>query len=126
MLRPLTPHHLAIKVRELGRCERFYRDVLGLTVVTRHEDHHKELRSVWLACGDLILMLERSHDDTPHVSSAPGLHLFAFAITPVERNAWKEVLLAAGVRVTHETPYSLFFQDPEGNRLALSHYPDAR
>jgi hypothetical protein len=28
------------------------------------------------------------------------------------------------VALARRTPFSLFFQDPEGNRVALSHWPE--
>jgi extradiol dioxygenase family protein len=33
-------------------------------------------------------------------------------------------LQAAGVPVSRRTPYSLFVRDPEGNRVALTHWPE--
>jgi len=174
----LAPHHIALKVRRLEPMERFYTDLLGLAVVKRWEDPSGALRSVWLACGSLLLMLERSAQDQeppahspppvapapvaplpvapppvtsapvaplpvapppvtpapvapPPVTSAPfaadpaGWHLMAFAIPATSRSAWRTHLEQAGVLIVHHTAYSLYVQDPEGNRLALSHFPDA-
>jgi len=48
----------------------------------------------------------------------------ALAISRADREAWEERLAAAGVPVARRSPFSLFFQDPEGNRVALSHWPE--
>ena len=145
-------HHFAIQVRDLGGAERFYRDVLGFAVVRRWRypapsstspanpgdrptAATSRERSLWLDLGDDahgFLALEHidSHPATPAEedggSSRPGHHLLAFRIDVSERAAWEERLGAAGVVVTHRTAYTLYFADPEGNRLGLSHYPSAR
>lgn len=53
----------------------------------------------------------------------PGWHLLALTISAADRNDWRTRLAAAGIPITGESAYSLYFSDPEGNRLALSHYP---
>ncbi|MBS1110192.1 MAG: hypothetical protein H6Q88_2184, partial [Anaeromyxobacteraceae bacterium] len=37
---------------------------------------------------------------------------------------WEDRLVAAGVRLARRSHFSLFFRDPEGNRVALSHWPE--
>lgn len=114
-------HHLAVQVHDVARACAFYEGVLGLRRL-REQAH-----SVWLALGDGILMLEKTADaavETPWRSDAPGLHLVAFAIAREEREAWRAKLAAAGHPVVHETAYTLYVRDPEGNRVGLSHFPD--
>ena len=41
-----------------------------------------------------------------------------------ERARWEQRLADAGVAIERTTAFSLFFRDPEGNRLALSHHPE--
>jgi glyoxylase I family protein len=53
-------HHLAIRCGDLGGCERFYREVLGLAVLRRWPAPQGGDRSVWLAVGDGFLALERA------------------------------------------------------------------
>ncbi len=48
----------------------------------------------------------------------------ALAIARGDRRAWEDRLAAAGVRLARRSPFSLFFRDPEGNRVALSHWPE--
>ncbi len=44
-------HHLAIQVRDLHACERFYREVLGLPVLRRWAAEGGGERAVWLDLG---------------------------------------------------------------------------
>ncbi|HEV3032473.1 MAG TPA: VOC family protein [Polyangia bacterium] len=124
-------HHLAIQVRDLPDAERFYRDVLGLTVLRRWpaRDGGPGERSVWLDVGDRgFLALEAvgggltaSEEDR---AAHPGLHLFALRIERTTRASWEQRLAAAGVPVEARTPFSIYVRDPEGNRVGLSHWPD--
>lgn len=114
-------HHLAIQVHDVDRAVAFYEGVLGMTE-TRRQPH-----AVWLRMGDAILMLEKAAGtpvEPPWNSDAPGLHLVAFAIEKTAREAWRAKLSAAGHPVVHETAYTLYVRDPEGNRVGLSHFPE--
>ena len=104
-------HHAAVQCADLERCERFYRDVLGLRVVARWPREGGEGdRSVWLAAGDgakpPFVALERA--DRPAEArawrdGAAGLHLLAFRIPAAERARWEERLGAAGVEGVHRS-----------------------
>jgi catechol 2,3-dioxygenase-like lactoylglutathione lyase family enzyme len=125
----LTYHHLAIQCADLDRCERFYREVLGLALVRRWPREGGGDRSVWLAVGEAgegFLALERAEEPPPPRpwrDGAPGLHLLALRIAPGERRTWEDRLEAAGVLVVHRTRWTIYFHDPEGNRIGLSHHP---
>ncbi len=114
-------HHLAIKAKDPESLAGFYRSVIGLSEQKRHQDE-QGLRSVWLELGEAILMIERSEDggETPPFSrDPPGLHLLALAIAPGEAPDWRRRLT-----VVRETAYTLYLADPEGNRIALSSWPE--
>jgi catechol 2,3-dioxygenase-like lactoylglutathione lyase family enzyme len=111
-------------------------------------------RSLWVATGDAaggFLALERLDADPsaprPPVAAgeaptggaradanadananAPaesaGHHLLALRIRTEDRPAWEDRLRRAGVAVTHRTAFTIYFADPEGNRLGLSHHPE--
>jgi catechol 2,3-dioxygenase-like lactoylglutathione lyase family enzyme len=124
-------HHLAIGVRDLVRCEAFYTGVLGLPVLRRWPaaDGSGD-RSVWLDLGrGAFLALERvaASTEASGVSrgDGPGYLMVAIAIAPAARGDWEARLAAAGVAVVHRTDYTLYVADPEGNRVGLSHWPDA-
>ncbi len=121
-------HHIAIKVQDLSQAKKFYQRILKLSVMATWIHPSGELRSVWLACGNVILMLEHTsqHTTVSHALSNPllGLHLVAFPIDKQDRDLWKQHLLQNGIFITGESKYSLYFEDPEHNRLALSHFPN--
>jgi glyoxylase I family protein len=122
----MKTHHISLKVTDLADCESFYADVLGLSIVERHKDKNGNERSVWLKCGELILMLEKFEGAPPakdHNYNHPGWHLLALAIDMETREDWKKRLRDAKIVIEEESPHSIYFRDPEGNRLALSHYP---
>ena len=127
---PLAYHHVALQCADLGRCEAFYRDVLGLPVFRRWPREGGGDRSVWLALGEGgegFLALERADEEpmpAPWRDGKAGLHLLALRIAPGERRVWEDRLEAAGVLVVHRTRWSIYFHDPEGNRIGLSHHPD--
>jgi hypothetical protein len=54
-----------------------------------------------------------------------GYLMIALRITPAARPDWEARLAAARVVVVHRTDYTLYLADPEGNRIGLSHWPDA-
>jgi catechol 2,3-dioxygenase-like lactoylglutathione lyase family enzyme len=125
----LAFHHVAIQCADLDRCERFYRDVLGLEVLRRWPREGGGDRSVWLSLGDgEFLALERADEPAagpPHAwrDGKAGIHLLALRIAPGERRLWEDRLETAGVLVVHRTRWTIYFHDPEGNRIGLSHHP---
>jgi catechol 2,3-dioxygenase-like lactoylglutathione lyase family enzyme len=130
---PIAFHHLALQCADLEACERFYREVLGLPVLRRWPAEGGGDRSVWLALEGGFLVLERAAPASagggrpvpgPWRGGRPGLHLVALRIPPGERAGWEARLAAAGVEVVRRTRWSIYFRDPEGNRVALSHYPE--
>jgi catechol 2,3-dioxygenase-like lactoylglutathione lyase family enzyme len=135
-------HHHAIKVRDLPACERFYREVLGLALIRRWPaPSGVGDRSVWLdtgagdggflaieaieAIGGAAVADPRAGDQSAaRDAEQPGHHLVALRIAREQRAAWEARLAAAGVPISHRTAFTIYFADPEGNRLGLSHHPD--
>ncbi len=120
-------HHVALQCADLGRCEAFYRDVLGLAVLRRWPAEGGGDRSVWLSTGEGFLALERASrpvEEAPFEDTPAGWHVVALSIARADRRSWEARLAAAGVRLARRSPFSLFFRDPEGNRVALSHWPE--
>ena len=129
--------HFAIKVRNLGQAERFYCGVLDLPVERRWRDAAGTgTRSIWLHTGDrdgTFLALETTqnsgtdgeNDSPKNGPGEAGHHLLALRIRPDQRGEYEARLTAAGVAILGRTAFTIYFTDPEGNRLGLSHYPDA-
>jgi len=118
------PHHVALLVADLEAIAAFYEGVLGLPRLSVHRHGDGALRSIWLDLSGTVLMLEGADPGT--VRRGPkggGWHLLALRIEADSREAWRTHLEARGVPVVHSTPTSLYLDDPEGNRLCLSHYP---
>ena len=113
--------------RILERCVAFYRGALGLEVLRRWPGEGGSERSVWLSTGAGFLALERASGEATAAASGdapPGWQVVALGISRSDRAAWEERLALAGVEVVRRSPFSLFLQDPEGNRVALSHWPE--
>lgn len=121
-------HHLAIQVRSLQATSGFYREVLGLQELARHHRPDGSLRSLWLEVpGGGFLALEEVRGEPASEdfrSARPGLHLLALRIDRADREAAVEALARKGVPLVHQTRWTVYFRDPEGNRIALSHHPD--
>ena len=121
-------HHLAIQVRDVERVTHFYRDLLGFTELKRHTRPDGSLRSIWVQVpGGGFLALEAvSGEPAPDAfrHERPGLLLLALRITPQARAGVVSTLTRAGVPLEHETRWTVYVRDPEGNRVAFSHHPD--
>lgn len=111
-------HHVALKAADVTACGKFYSEILGLSLFKEHFYDDGSIRSVWFDVGGIILMLEKECPSLQRGSEC----LVAFLIPKSERVEWKNKLIEAGIEITHESEHSIYFSDPEGNRLALSHY----
>jgi glyoxylase I family protein len=121
-------HHLAIQVRDVERVTRFYRDLLGFAELQRHTRPDGSLRSIWVGVpGGGFLALEAVSGEPepgPFRHERTGLLLLALRIAPQARARVLSTLARAGVPVEHETRWTVYVRDPEGNRVAFSHHPE--
>ena len=114
-------HHLALRTSDVPRLTAFYRDVVGLE--TAPDARPPEALSAWLSAGTTRVMVEPRDADEPGVP-AGSMELVAFTIDPTERDRFERRLATAGVTVEQRTGFTLYFRDPDGRRVAVSHYPD--
>jgi glyoxylase I family protein len=125
---PRGVHHVAIGVRDLPAVEAFYTGILGLPVQRRwpRADGGAGDRSVWLELGGgAFLALERVEaPSTARTADGAGYLMVALAIGRDERAPWEARFANAGVAVARRTAYTLYVDDPEGNRVGLSHWPE--
>ena len=104
----------AYSVRDVPAAVAFYRDVIGLTPGNLVSDH-------WARVSDVGGTTFGIGNGEP-LGMAPGTSFGAvFEVDDI--NAERERLLKAGVDAgeVHESPvcFSVFFADPEGNKLAI-------
>ncbi len=111
-------------VDDLEVNERFYREVLGLSLMTRRAGVH----SFFKLDGGMVLLFQPDSSGTPreipsHGTEGPG-HL-CFAVNNDELPAWRSHLEAHGVEIEHEHlwptgGHSIYFRDPAGNSLEFA------
>ena len=117
--------HVVLKVREIERSARFYRDVLGLKEVARANFGRP---MAFFSTGDNhhdIAVLEVGSEAALPAASAVGLYHVALRIgtTLDELRAAKAHLEAHGytkLRLTdHRVSQSIYLDDPDGNGVEL-------
>jgi catechol-2,3-dioxygenase len=121
----LRLQHVALNVRELQVCERFYCETLGLEVVWRPDED-----SVYLTNGSDNLALHRAPQARAPV--AQSLDHIGFALEHESAvDAWHDFLSVHGVAIvapprTHrDGTRSLYCKDPDGNTVQLLYEPRA-
>ncbi len=107
-------HHIALRTNDRRALERFYSDILGLPMIKRTK------RSTWLDAGGTILMIEERERGEPVIAKG-SLELVAFGVT--KRVHAK---LAKKLEVEASTEFTSYFRDPDGRRVAISHYRRGR
>jgi glyoxylase I family protein len=111
-------HHIALRTRDVRRLRAFYEDGLGLAVTRENSEG-----SVWLDAGGTILMLEPSEEAEPGIAPR-SRELIAFAVVPKDREDLEARLASHGIAIEARTDFTLYFRDPDGRRIGLSHYPE--
>jgi catechol-2,3-dioxygenase len=117
--------HFGVDVTDLGRAERFYTEVLGLTVVQRFGRHQ-----VLLQCGNLNLALFERRDMPPrvtdHIDNPLGKGHHAFRVSRVDWQTARETFSSRGVPTYGPVDWGdhdcLYFLDPDGNLLEIVAY----
>ena len=120
----LDLRHVALQVRDLEACERFYADLLGMRVEWRPDPDN-----VYLTGGADNLALHRISG--PHADAAQQrLDHIGFMLRDIGQvDAWHAFLTANGVRVvkaprTHrDGARSFYCLDPDGNTVQIIYHP---
>ena len=124
MIRVRRLDHFGVDVRDLDRAERFYTDVLGMSVEMRLPDQ----RLLCYADGNCALFLRPEHapGGLDQIVSPLGKSHHAFEV------AWDDLTTALrlfdDLGVPHHAPidwgdhHCLYFLDPDGNLLELVGY----
>ena len=127
---PLRLHHLALGSPDPEHLACFYHRAFDLPVERTHRYEDGTVRSVWLRLASGVLMIEHVDPRTPHHSPRPktpnepseGLFLLAFEVSKASHSEHIGRLETLGCVVEGSTSYTSYLRDPDGNRIALSHY----
>ncbi|MEQ1950249.1 VOC family protein [Mesorhizobium yinganensis] len=120
----------ALYVTDLDAAETFYRDVLGLSLITRVEGRH-----VFFRCGQGVLLLFNA--EATKIPPAPAARLpvpphgavgqghLCFAATADEIEQWKTRLTTLGIAIEADFEWpnggrSIYFRDPSGNSIEFA------
>ena len=119
--------HFGLDVADLARAERFYMQVLGLTVAARLGNQ------VLMQCGDQNLAIFRSSraplgpsERAALIAHPLGRGHHAFRVSPEDFARACDELAAAGLEYAHPIDWGdhdcLYFLDPDGNLLEIVSY----
>ena len=120
----LGMRHVALNVRDLQVCERFYVDLLGMTVEWR-----PDADNVYLTSGNDNLALHRVTADGPAVTGQRLDHIGFFIASPEQVDDWHAFLKENGVEIkasprTHrDGARSFYCADPEGTVVQVIFHP---
>ncbi|XDD48355.1 VOC family protein [Leptospira sp. WS39.C2] len=107
-------HHIAIGTTNPSQLAAFYLKIPGSKLIKEHLYETGIVRSVWIQFGGQILMLEEGKNH------APKNLVFSFGLS--DRKEWNEFL--SSIQIQSRTNFTLYFQDPDGNGLGVSSYPE--
>ncbi len=124
MIRGLA--EIVLSVHDLDASLRFYRDTLGLTLVSE-----PDFRPVFLRAGDpavtvpqLVVLVPLPAGTPPFPAAKPGrtLHHLAFELAPADFDAMRDHLAAQGFSIrTGQHPVipsrTMYVDDPDGNEV---------
>lgn len=117
------PVEAGIYADDLEKAEAFYREILGLGVLTKEPGRH-----VFFRAGNSVLLVFRAAETLkggllpPHGTRGPG-H-FALGIPTESLCEWRDHLRDHGIEIEKEVEWprggkSLYFRDPAGNSVEL-------
>lgn len=117
-------HHVAINVADLEACERFYIELLGMTVEWRPDKDN-----VYLSSGNDNLALHRLPGGEKPAGAQRLDHIGFILKNPDQVDDWYNFLNTHGVKIktvpkTHrDGARSFYCEDPEGNVVQMIFHP---
>jgi catechol 2,3-dioxygenase-like lactoylglutathione lyase family enzyme len=115
--------HLALNVRDFDSMKKFYVDFLGFQI-----EWEPDPDNVYLTSGTDNLALHRARSQGA-TGESPLDHLGLIVSEPEDVDAWGTYLEGRGLELdarprTHrDGARSLYFHDPDGNRIQIIHHP---
>lgn len=128
MIKVLGIDHAAISVRDLETSLKFYTEILGLKISPR--EYQKPGVEYFLDCGtSLIGLIQGKLEGEKHLLQDEGIggNHVSFRVPTKEFDAAVEELKRRGVTITYqkkrEKSWSVYFLDPDGNKLEITSWP---
>lgn len=116
--------HVALTVDDLEACERFYVELMGMTVEWRPDPDN-----VYLTSGNDNLALHRGREGSAPTGGQRLDHIGFIIPTPGQVDAWHAYLKAHGVvmktepRTHRDGARSFYCADPVGNTVQIIYHP---
>ena len=113
-------HYIRIPVKDLEQSAQWYRDIVGLQLVTITEDPYAILK---INEGPFLLILVPTEDDTFAHFTIDNVPAFSIGFTSPELAKFHTHLIENGVKVEEikeDNGHAYFhFYDPNGNKLQV-------
>jgi glyoxylase I family protein len=118
-------HHVALFANDVVRLAHFYVATFGLVETARHLKPDQSVRSIWLsfAQNSKVPFIAIEHEAKSAQSNDTGWAVVMLTIEHTDRISFLNNLKKQNITVERETSFSIFFRDPENNRVGVSHYP---
>lgn len=117
-------HHIALRCADVERTAAFYETVIGLKRNSALNDE-RGLRAIWLSAGSTIVMCERREPGEPSAFDG-DMNLVAFAVDVSEWSELERSLASSHVAIDGSSNFTIYLRDPDGRRVGLSSFPEAR
>ena len=128
MIKILGIDHAAISVRDLAKSLKFYTEVLGFEISSR--ENQKAGIEYFLDCGpSLIGLIQGDPGGEKHLLQDSGLggNHVSFRVKTQEFDQAVQKLKRQNVTITfekkREKSWSVYFLDPDGNKLEMTAWP---
>ena len=128
MIKVLGIDHVAISVKNLDEALKFYTEVLGLKVTDR--EYSKPGVEYFLDCGpSLIGLMQGDAKGEAHFFADGGLgaNHVSFRVPKADFDRVVEEVRSRGLMIMfmkkREKSWSLYFLDPDGNKLEITAWP---
>jgi glyoxylase I family protein len=120
--------HVALSVTQLHRALKFYTEVLGLKESQR--EHQKPGSEIFLDCGSSLVGLIQAEEMQPaHLLQGKGIGGDHFAFR-VKSEDFDKIVAELKERDVHihfskkrDRSWSVYFEDPDGNKLEMTAWP---
>ncbi|MFF3906520.1 VOC family protein [Streptomyces sp. NPDC001848] len=124
----LRAGHTGLNVTDLDRSLAFYRDVLGLPVITEGKEGDRRYAFLGEGPRPLLTLWQQAQDS--YDTERAGLHHLALEVDTIEKvREYETALRAYGVEFAHQGVVAhreggasggIFFHDPDGTRLEIT------